>query len=340
MLLLNRVLTCTEIIVPTLLLRQQIATTSSSSSTKSKTNKRGMRYSSSTATVAVSAIRKIWTRCCTTTKIGCTTSLLLLHLPSSSAFCFRFHHQHTHLSRYHNHRRHYHLYHPSLLIHNEMMSTTMTTTTTPSTNSKLKLCLISLSSSSTTTRLLSTSNNDDNEISKSSSTNSSIIQLQQQLATTVSSTNTININWNDRKQLQNLWNNIEKGWMNVPQVIWKESKYGGIGLFSSQKDIIPKGTILRYGIIGKNLVQFHNIHDIEQFLQQATNNNSQGQDKDSSSDDGDTYNSRLMYVKDYLWGLNLYTDERGYSKEETKTDDDGANEDSDDDVRDRFFGMW
>ena len=295
---------------------------------------RVMRYS----TVAASEMRKRWTR--TTGTIGCT-SLLLLQLPSS-ACCFGFH-QRTHIT-HHHYRHHYH-HNPSLLLHNEM--TTMTSMTTnarmiPASSSPRRSFMIT--TTTTTTRLSSSTPNDsdnksgDGEIPQSSKTSS----IQQQLATTVGSSTTTNandskgggkttINWNDRIQLQNLWTNVEKGWLNV-NVEWKESKYGGIGLFSTNKDVIPKGTVLRYGLVGKNLVQFHSLRDIEEFLQQSSSSSY------DDGDDDDTYHSRLMYVKDYLWGLNLYTDERGYTMVDTSTDDDA--EDDDDDVRDRFFGMW
>ena len=111
------------------------------------------------------------------------------------------------------------------------------------------------------------------------------------------------LDWNDRIAIQNKWNNKAKGWQ--VRVEWQDTGAYGVGLFAAQ-DIV-KDTILRVGLLGVNLYQFKTVQDIETFCQKATT-------------DDEQY-ARLMYVKDYLWGLCLHTDERGYELT-TELDDD------------------
>lgn len=128
------------------------------------------------------------------------------------------------------------------------------------------------------------------------------------------------IDWDDRIGLQGQWSNEAKGWK--VNVEWKETHFGA-GLFALEA--IPAGTVLRNGQNGRNLIQFRSVSDIEDFCQ-------------SDDRDGDSVDrSRLLYVKDYLWGFNTNADERGYelavdSNDEEKIRTKQAN--------DRFFGMW
>jgi len=110
--------------------------------------------------------------------------------------------------------------------------------------------------------------------------------------------------WDDRIALQQSWSNPEKGWK--VDVEWKMTSYG-VGLFAAQD--ITKGTVMRTGIVGRNLKQLRSIADIE-----ALTNN-------------DEYDARLRYVADYLWGFHTSgTDEQGYcNTQEEHT---------------RFYGMW
>ena len=134
------------------------------------------------------------------------------------------------------------------------------------------------------------------------------------------------LDWNDRIAIQNNWNMEAKGWQ--VRVEWRDAAYG-VGLFAQQD--IAKDTILRVGLFGVNLYQFKAVQDIETFCQRAAT------DKE--------HHARLMYVKDYLWGLSLNTDERGY--ELTKPlDDDGkpnptmTRSSEEDEEENRSYHMW
>lgn len=107
-------------------------------------------------------------------------------------------------------------------------------------------------------------------------------------------------NFDNRQKLQYLLSNVDKGWQVA--VEWRTTPFG-IGLFASQD--LQAGDVLRVGIIGRNLIEFHSVTDIEKFCQGST--------------------SRLRYVADYLWGQPLEADERG---------------DASKDCRRWFFGMW
>jgi hypothetical protein len=120
------------------------------------------------------------------------------------------------------------------------------------------------------------------------------------------------INWDNRMQLQSVYNLLEKGW-NV-LVEWKTTSFG-VGVFAAQD--VPSGTVLRHGIIGRNLVQFSATDEIEAFCL-----------GDSSYEDND-YQSRLRYVSDYLWGFDPHADGQGYPLTASMKSKDN-----------RFFGMW
>lgn len=128
------------------------------------------------------------------------------------------------------------------------------------------------------------------------------------------------LDWNDRIGLQQRWDNNQKGWQVA--VEWRPTPYGA-GLFALQ-DIAAK-TVLRRGVLGKNLLQFKSIEEIQDFCQNAKVNTDTETDTDT-----DERSARLHYVKDYLWGFYRQADERGYpSKCSNSNDNDN-----------RFFGMW
>jgi SET domain len=120
------------------------------------------------------------------------------------------------------------------------------------------------------------------------------------------------IDWNDRLRLQSLFQPSQVGWQ-VP-VEWKHSRHG-TGVFATSN--VPRGTLLRAGQVGQNLVAVESVNDIEQFCRGSL----QQQDHDD-----DIYQQRLLYVKDYLWGLYRTTDDWGYPLAESQDD--------------RFFGFW
>ena len=121
------------------------------------------------------------------------------------------------------------------------------------------------------------------------------------------------VDWSNRLSLQAKWSNEQKGWQ--VGVEWKKTPYG-VGLFATED--IAKGTILRIGKIGFNLVQFQSTDDIESFCKNGT-----GEEE---------YKARLHYVSDYLWGFSYKnTDERGYTLQPLEDNES---------LNDRFFGMW
>ena len=124
-----------------------------------------------------------------------------------------------------------------------------------------------------------------------------------------------NVNWDDRIALQATWTASEKGWQvtAAAAVDWRTSPYG-IGLFA--KEPIAAGTVLRVGVNGRNLKQFRSTQDIEDFCRAGVSGSNR------------EYQSRLNYVKDYLWGYSPVADENGYEIPPGMKDDD------------RFFGMW
>jgi SET domain-containing protein len=101
----------------------------------------------------------------------------------------------------------------------------------------------------------------------------------------------------------------EKGWKVA--VEWKMTPFG-VGLFAAES--IPSGTVLRQGVIGRNLLQFRKQGDIESFCRVASNDEME-------------YRARLKYVSDYLWGFHLVADEKWYPYDRFEK-------------RERFFGMW
>lgn len=84
----------------------------------------------------------------------------------------------------------------------------------------------------------------------------------------------------------------------------------GVGLFAAED--IAAGTVLRTGVIGRNLLQFTNADDIESFCQRGGS---------------DEFDSRLRYTCDYLWGFTTKgTDEQGYRDTYKE--------------KHRFYGCW
>lgn len=114
------------------------------------------------------------------------------------------------------------------------------------------------------------------------------------------------VDWDDRIGLQDAFSLKEKGWQ--ISVEWRATPFGA-GLFASQD--VPKGAILRKGILGVNLIEFTCVQDIDSFCQKK----------------GDAeILPRRAYVKDYLWGFNKNSDARGYLRSDVSPD--------------WFFGMW
>lgn len=125
---------------------------------------------------------------------------------------------------------------------------------------------------------------------------------------------TCNFDWSNRIGCQDRFSLQEKGWQVA--VDWRHTPFGA-GLFAAQD--IAKGTILRRGIFGVNLMKFTSIADIDDFC---------NLDPFSEKD-------RRDYVKDYLWGFTFsrYTDDDGYALDENA------------DVEDlhgtrRIYAMW
>jgi hypothetical protein len=148
------------------------------------------------------------------------------------------------------------------------------------------------------------------------------------------------IEWDDRPGLQNKWTLAEKGW--EVQVEWKmtTTKEQGIGVFAQER--IEPGTILRRGRLGYNLVQFHNVDDIEAFVAAGSGGAASaaaaaaatGDPADVAAVDAavttsstpaasaatGTSNTReaakWRYVSDYLWGFHYRTNEGGWPYDE------------------------
>jgi len=154
------------------------------------------------------------------------------------------------------------------------------------------------------------------------------------LADTVSTNMLDKIDWDDRIGVQDKWTNEAKGWK--VNVEWKQTPFGA-GLFALQD--IPAETVLRVGKNGRNLVQFRSVDDIDEFCGKLKDDNDE-----TSSDDNLLDRSRLLYVKDYLWGFNPQADERGYDipsalDETASCTDDEKSKPQQEDLN-RFFGMW
>jgi SET domain len=126
--------------------------------------------------------------------------------------------------------------------------------------------------------------------------------------------------WYDRIMLQNKFTLQEKGWR--VDVVWQPTEQYGIGVYANQ--YIPAGTILRIGYLYKNLFPFTCSEDIESFC-----NSYPHCSNEATEDRAREYQTRLNYVKDYLWGYNSCTDAMGYPNMEQQSDKDG-----------RWFGMW
>ena len=122
------------------------------------------------------------------------------------------------------------------------------------------------------------------------------------------------LDWNDRIGLQARYSLKQKGWK--VQVDWRTTPHGA-GLFALQD--ISKGTILRTGVLGKNLMEFTSIQDIDDFCMQQ-------------GDTSEIIQARRNYVKDYLWGFSKFADENGYPLD--------AKRDILEDGSRRFYGMW
>jgi hypothetical protein len=152
--------------------------------------------------------------------------------------------------------------------------------------------------------------------------------------------------WDDRIGLQHRWTLPQKGWR--VDVEWKPTPYTGAGLFAAQD--ISRHQILRRGILGRNLIQFTSLQEIEDFCNTNDNNNNNNNNNNNTLQDEEQeqegshhhhhhQSSCLLYVKDYLWAFNPHADERGYdiiNKSGIAAPDD----DDDDDDSSRFFGMW
>lgn len=132
--------------------------------------------------------------------------------------------------------------------------------------------------------------------------------------------NNSTLNWDDRIDLQSRWTNYEKGWR--VGVEWKQTPYG-TGLFATE-DIL-EGTLLRTGRIGRNLIRFQSVEDIETFCKQSM----------SCSSHVEIMEARLNYVKDYLWGFNPNADHHGYDILDGNTKRLSLQHEDE-----RFFGMW
>jgi hypothetical protein len=128
------------------------------------------------------------------------------------------------------------------------------------------------------------------------------------------------LDWSDRIGLQDRYTLKEKGWR--VNVDWRTTPYGA-GLFSKQD--IPKGTILRTGILGVNLKEFKSIAEIDDFCQQQ------------AEEDFGSIATRRDYVKDYLWGFSKFADEGGYPLDSQA---DVLSEDGTTTESRRFYGMW
>jgi len=96
------------------------------------------------------------------------------------------------------------------------------------------------------------------------------------------------ISWANRLELQNQWTNSEKGWQVA--VEWNQGPYG-VGLFA--EETISEGTLMRQGVIGRNLVRFQGETCLYQFL---------------GCWNDPRYPERLDYVADYLYGVDLRND--------------------------------
>jgi hypothetical protein len=136
----------------------------------------------------------------------------------------------------------------------------------------------------------------------------------------------VTLDWNDRIGIQNSYTLKQKGWKR--NVEWKETPYGA-GLFANK--YIPKGAILRVGILDVNLKQFTSVEDIDAFCHQKTSD-------EEVNDNDDDVHARRNYVKDYLYGFYYDTDENGYyldfGKPESSVDDDESEQNR------RLIGMW
>jgi hypothetical protein len=143
----------------------------------------------------------------------------------------------------------------------------------------------------------------------------------------------LDLDWDDRIGLQAKWTNEAKGWKVAVEWRQTESPVFGTGLFAAQD--IRADTVLRVGTNGRNLLPFRCIADIEAFCSNGDDDNN-GNDNDNVDKAEALYRSRLLYVKDYLWGFNPNADERGYDND---NDNDAETLKSQMEPN-RFFGMW
>jgi SET domain len=165
--------------------------------------------------------------------------------------------------------------------------------------------------------------------------------------TTSTSTTSSSI-WSNRLQMQQLFTLAEKGWQVL--VEWKQTPSHGMGVFALQT--ITAGTTLRMGHLQYNLLQFHNVNDIESF---CTANDTNRNKRENSNDNNGVnqsheYQERLNYVQDYLWGYypSSLTDDRGYPNTNTASQQQQQQQNTNTDnnptqqqfEETRFFGMW
>ena len=96
------------------------------------------------------------------------------------------------------------------------------------------------------------------------------------------------VDWNDRVGMQAAWSHRDKGWH--VEVEWRPTAWGA-GLFAAQD--IARGTRLRTGRHGANLVQFRSVDDIEAFCR--------GRRGGAVAATEEEFDAKLHYVKDYMW---------------------------------------
>ena len=112
------------------------------------------------------------------------------------------------------------------------------------------------------------------------------------------------VDWDDRIGLQDKWTNTEKGWKVA--VEWRQTPFG-VGLFAAED--LKRGTVIRVGKSGLNLLQFHDAADVMTFCKQDAHNVETPVDP-----------KRVGYVSDYLYGFNPIAENGGEAP--------------------RWFGIW
>eukprot|EP00462_Mataza_sp_D1_P023531 CAMPEP_0175143718 /NCGR_PEP_ID=MMETSP0087-20121206/13642_1 /TAXON_ID=136419 /ORGANISM="Unknown Unknown, Strain D1" /LENGTH=206 /DNA_ID=CAMNT_0016427927 /DNA_START=56 /DNA_END=676 /DNA_ORIENTATION=+ len=126
--------------------------------------------------------------------------------------------------------------------------------------------------------------------------------------------------WDNRVTLQAKWTAPEKGWK--IGVEWKETQWG-TGVFATED--VTKGSILRTGKTGINLLQFGSLEDVLSFVTENHDN-----------DLGESLSMpRVNYVSDYLYAFdpNAELSDKGtehYNYRALHAPDQLS----------RFFGIW